>query len=183
MLGGAIVIPYGASMPYIREGVPGPGLFPMMIGGLLILFGAPLPLTTWLSERRMRAEGSTSAPAGGEIAPAEADPFALSGAAAPDSDGDVPLEELETAGVMDTDVGSDGARRWINGAILMGGIVAYVLARPGAGLPDHDGAAGHRHRALPASLVAHGRSHRRHRRAGAVGPLRAGARWCDSPTA
>ncbi len=135
VLGGAIVIPYGASMPYIREGVPGPGLFPMMIGGLLILFGALLPLTTWLSERRMRAEGSTSAPAGGEIAPAEADPFALSGAAAPDSDGDVPLEELETAGVMDTDVGSDGARRWINGAILMGGIVAYVLLAPVLGFP------------------------------------------------
>lgn len=135
VLGGAIVIPYGASMPYIREGVPGPGLFPMMIGGLLILFGALLPLTSWLSERRVRAEGSTSAPAGGEIAPAEADPFALSGAAAPDSDGDVPLEELETAGVMDTDVGSDGARRWINGAILMGGIVAYVLLAPVLGFP------------------------------------------------
>ena len=135
VLGGAIVIPYGASMPYIREGVPGPGLFPMMIGGLLILFGALLPLTSWLSERRVRAEGSTSAPAGGEIAPAEADPFALSGAAAPDSDGDVPLEELETAGVMDTDVGSDGARRWINGAILMGGILAYVLLAPVLGFP------------------------------------------------
>ena len=36
---------------------------------------------------------------------------------------------------MDTDVGSDGPRRWINGAILLGGILAYVLLAPVLGFP------------------------------------------------
>lgn len=52
-----------------------------------------------------------------------------------EADGDTPVEALETAGVMDTDVGSDGARRWINGAILLGGILAYVLLAPVLGFP------------------------------------------------
>ena len=135
VLAGAIVIPYGASMPYIREGIPGPGLFPMMIGGLLILFGLLLPMTTWIGARRTR--GSLAGTDGGSAAATgtEADPFALSGAAVPSTDEDVPEEGLEAVGVMDTDVGSDGARRWINGAILMGGIVAYVLLAPVLGFP------------------------------------------------
>lgn len=135
VLAGAIVIPYGASMPYIREGIPGPGLFPMMIGGLLILFGLLLPMTTWIGARRTR--GSLAGTDGGSAAATgtEADPFALSGAAVPSTDEDVAEEGLETVGVMDTDVGSDGARRWINGAILMGGIVAYVLLAPVLGFP------------------------------------------------
>lgn len=136
VLAGAIVIPYGASMPYIREGIPGPGLFPMMIGGLLILFGLLLPLTTWIGARRDRGSRSDADAAADAVAVGtEADPFALSGAAVPSTDEDVPEEGLETVGVMDTDVGSDGVRRWINGAILMGGILAYVLLAPVLGFP------------------------------------------------
>ena len=135
VLAGAIVIPYGASMPYIREGIPGPGLFPMMIGGLLVLFGVLLPLSTWIGARReghrLRRAGVDGTASGAEAeSSAESDAFALPGAAVQEADGDTPVEALETAGVMDTDVGSDGARRWINGAILLGGILAYVLLAP-----------------------------------------------------
>jgi len=126
---GAVVIPYGASMPYIREGIPGPGLFPMMIGGLLILFGVLLVLTSVLAarrERRHRAELAAVA-AGGTTGSASA--------SVPETDGDVPATELETVAVLDTDIGSDGARRWINGAVLMGGIVFYVLFAEILGFP------------------------------------------------
>ncbi|MGO3506559.1 MAG: tripartite tricarboxylate transporter TctB family protein, partial [Brachybacterium tyrofermentans] len=122
-------IPYGASMPYIREGIPGPGLFPMMIGGLLILFGVLLVLTSVLAarrERRHRAELAAVA-AGGTTGSASA--------SVPETDGDVPATELETVAVLDTDIGSDGARRWINGAVLMGGIVFYVLFAEILGFP------------------------------------------------
>lgn len=129
VVAGAVVIPYGASMPYIREGIPGPGLFPMMIGGLLILFGVLLVLTSVLAarrERRHRAELAAVA-AGGTTGSASA--------SVPETDGDVPATELETVAVLDTDIGSDGARRWINGAVLMGGIVFYVLFAEILGFP------------------------------------------------
>ena len=138
VLAGAVVIPYGASMPYIREGIPGPGLFPMMIGGLLILFGVLLPLSTWIGARREGRRRHRAGAGGGAAAPGDGDgseAFALPGAAVQDADGDTPVEALETAGVMDTDVGSDGPRRWINGAILLGGILAYVLLAPVLGFP------------------------------------------------
>ena len=138
VLAGAVVIPYGASMPYIREGIPGPGLFPMMIGGLLLLFGVLLPLSTWIGARREGRRRHRAGAGGGAVAPGDGDgseAFALPGAAVQDADGDTPVEALETAGVMDTDVGSDGARRWINGAILLGGILAYVLLAPVLGFP------------------------------------------------
>ncbi|MGP5375799.1 tripartite tricarboxylate transporter TctB family protein [Brachybacterium alimentarium] len=133
VVAGAVVIPYGASMPYIREGIPGPGLFPMMIGGLLVLFGVLLALTSMLGARRARrdhaelAAATAAAGAGTASAAPEEDPLSMASASVPDSGGDTPEDELETVAVMDTDIGSDGARRWINGAILMGGIVFYVL--------------------------------------------------------
>ena len=138
VLAGAVVIPYGASMPYIREGIPGPGLFPMMIGGLLILFGVLLPLSTWIGARREGRRRHRAGAGGGAAAPGDGDgseAFALPGAAVQDADGVTPVEALETAGVVDTDVGSDGPRRWINGAILLGGILAYVLLAPVLGFP------------------------------------------------
>ena len=78
VLAGAVVIPYGASMPYIREGIPGPGLFPMMIGGLLILFGVLLPLSTWIGARREGRRRHRAGAGGGAVgtvpAPAGAPP-------------------------------------------------------------------------------------------------------------
>ncbi|GAA1281925.1 tripartite tricarboxylate transporter TctB family protein [Brachybacterium alimentarium] len=141
VVAGAVVIPYGASMPYIREGIPGPGLFPMMIGGLLVLFGVLLALTSMLGARRARrdhaelAAATAAAGAGTASAAPEEDPLSMASASVPDSGGDTPEDELETVAVMDTDIGSDGARRWINGAILMGGIVFYVLFAQILGFP------------------------------------------------
>ncbi|MGP5682101.1 tripartite tricarboxylate transporter TctB family protein [Brachybacterium alimentarium] len=141
VVAGAVVIPYGASMPYIREGIPGPGLFPMMIGGLLVLFGVLLALTSMLGARRARrdhaelAAATAAAGAGTASAAPEEDPLSMASASVPDSGGDTPDDELETVAVMDTDIGSDGARRWINGAILMGGIVFYVLFAQILGVP------------------------------------------------
>ena len=67
--------------------------------------------------------------------PPEDDSLSLASASVPESDGDVPVSELETVAVLDTDIGSDGARRWINGAVLMGGIVFYVLFAEILGFP------------------------------------------------
>lgn len=44
---GVIVMIYAAGMPEIRPGIPGPGLFPTMIGGFMVLFGIPLALLSW----------------------------------------------------------------------------------------------------------------------------------------
>ncbi|WP_193105477.1 tripartite tricarboxylate transporter TctB family protein [Brachybacterium sp. FME24] len=127
---GVVVIPYGASMPYIREGIPGPGLFPMMIGGLLILFGILLALTSLHGARRERrhlaelaavhADGTTG-PEPGIDGPTVAD--------------DLPASEPQTAAALASDIGSDGIRRWINGAVLMGGIIFYVLFAEILGFP------------------------------------------------
>lgn len=132
---GAVVIPYGASMPYIREGIPGPGLFPMMIGGLLILFGVLLVLTNVLAARRERRHRAELAAVAAGAGSAEDGPLSLASASVPDSGGDVPASELEAVAVLDTDIGSDGARRWINGAVLMGAIVFYVLFAEILGFP------------------------------------------------
>lgn len=49
---GVVVIIYAAGMPEIREGIPGPGLFPTMIGGFLVLFGTALALFSWFRGKR-----------------------------------------------------------------------------------------------------------------------------------
>src|SRR5690625_7174140 len=71
IVAGAVVIPYGASMPYVREGIPGPGLFPMIIGGMLIILGALVILTALTSARRGRIRGQQLAPAAGQAPPGE----------------------------------------------------------------------------------------------------------------
>ena len=168
---GAAVIPYGASMPYVREGIPGPGLFPMMIGGLLIIFGVLILVTSLLSVRRDRIHGEQmaaaeagngsavadgtaadtatetaaattsagAAPAAGVSAegttPATTGPGTEDVTGVPDDADDVPENEMVTKAVMDTDIGSNGIRRWINGAILMGGILFYVFFAEILGFP------------------------------------------------
>lgn len=131
---GAAVIPYGASMPYIREGIPGPGLFPMMIGGLLILFGVLLALTSLLAARRESSHRAELDALGAGAAASSAATTASRGGALPGGE-DVEDPVVSTAAVMDTDVGSDGPRRWINGVVLMGGIVFYVLFAEIIGFP------------------------------------------------
>lgn len=69
IVAGAVVIPYGASMPYVREGIPGPGLFPMIIGGMLIILGALVILTALMSARRDRIHGQQLAAAEAQARP------------------------------------------------------------------------------------------------------------------
>lgn len=103
MVVGVAVIPYGAGMPEIREGIPGPGLFPMMIGGFLVLLGAALVLTSLL--RRPSGE-------------AEADPVQERSVRA----------EPAAAGeeVVSTDAGAEGSRRWVNGAVVLAAVLFYA---------------------------------------------------------
>lgn len=115
---GAAVIPYGAGMPDIREGIPGPGLFPMMIGGLAILFGLLLIASTVISARRRRALAEEVEAVTGEV-PAVAD------ASAPEDSG----------ALVETGIGAVGARRWINGAVVFAAIVFYIVAAEPLGFP------------------------------------------------
>lgn len=132
---GAGVIPYGASMPYIREGIPGPGLFPMMIGGFLILFGALVIITSLRTARRTPAPPAPSAEAGSVPAAAADGADSVAARPAPEEAVSSGAAVPESGAVLDTDIGSDGPRRWINGAVLMGGIVFFVLAAEPLGFP------------------------------------------------
>lgn len=105
---GVVVIPYGAGMPDIREGIPGPGLFPMMIGGFLVVLGATLILTTLLRRRR----------------PDVADE-PLPQPAAVDAQADAQPDGAE---LVSTDAGAEGPRRWVNGAVVLGAVLFYALA-------------------------------------------------------
>src|SRR5690625_8002558 len=58
-------------MPYVREGIPGPGLFPMIIGGMLIILGALVILTALMSARRDRIHGQQLAAAEAQAPPGE----------------------------------------------------------------------------------------------------------------
>lgn len=102
---GVVVIPYGAGMPDIREGIPGPGLFPMMIGGFLVVLGATLILTTLLRRRRPDVADEPQPP--------------QSAAADAQADG---------AELVSTDAGAEGPRRWVNGAVVLGAVLFYALA-------------------------------------------------------
>ena len=104
---GVVVIPYGAGMPDIRENIPGPGLFPMMIGGFLVVLGVTLILTTVLRRRR------TDAP--DEPLPRAEQPAAVAAQAG-------------GAELVSTDAGAEGPRRWINGAVVLGAVLFYALA-------------------------------------------------------
>lgn len=48
---GAIVLVYAAGMPEIRPGIPGPGLFPMLIAGFLVGFGILLAAFSWFGAK------------------------------------------------------------------------------------------------------------------------------------
>lgn len=102
---GVVVIPHGAGMPDIREGIPGPGLFPMMIGGFLVVLGATLILTTLLRRR------------GPEVPDEPAQP--------PSAAGDAPADGAE---LVSTDAGAEGPRRWVNGAVVLAAVLFYAVA-------------------------------------------------------
>ncbi|MQA02957.1 MAG: hypothetical protein GEV07_09615 [Streptosporangiales bacterium] len=47
---GAAVVVYAQGFPELRDGAPGPGLFPTVVGGLLVFFGLVL-VVRWLTVR------------------------------------------------------------------------------------------------------------------------------------
>ncbi|MGD8202076.1 tripartite tricarboxylate transporter TctB family protein [Ornithinimicrobium sp. W1679] len=100
---GAVVIPYGAGMPDIREGIPGPGLFPMMIGGFLVLLGVALVLTTLLGRRTASVPEAASPGQPVAVGPPTTGPD-----------------------VVSTDAGAEGPRRWVNGVVVLGAVLFYV---------------------------------------------------------
>ncbi|MFC7404177.1 tripartite tricarboxylate transporter TctB family protein [Georgenia alba] len=105
VVGGLAVIPYALSMPEY-EGLPGPGLFPAIIGGFAVLFGLALVLKAVLEARRGRAAAAPQ-----QEVPAEED------ATAPE----------QTEGAVRTTLATSERARWLNAGVVLGSIVFYLL--------------------------------------------------------
>lgn len=108
--GGAIAL-YSATMPTVAEGLPGPGLFPSIIGWFLVILGCTLTAKAMLRGRRERA-----APAHDGVPRGDRAPLTEAAASVPADSG---------AAVA---LGTAGEPRWTNAAVVLGGIVFYVLA-------------------------------------------------------
>lgn len=103
---GIAVFLYASGMPTIAEGLPGPGLFPMIIGAFLAVLGAVLALKALL---RRRAPGPAGLTDIGRPVPADS-----------------------AAGIEAADSGpgtgaGDGVP-WQNAVVVLGGIAFYVAA-------------------------------------------------------
>lgn len=110
---GTAVIPYALSMPEFRN-TPGPGLFPLMIAGLGILFGVSL-----VSKACWRARSGAPAPQAGE------DTAAGAAAAAPQ---ELRAAEGDDSGpTMRPSLAATERARWVNAATALGSIVFYIL--------------------------------------------------------
>jgi putative tricarboxylic transport membrane protein len=123
---GAAVIPYAVTMPRISEGLPGPGLFPGIIGAFLIVFGLAVLGTAFWRARSGRVDAA--APTGVE-AP---------GSPLPDPvDGPAPGERLRTeqVGAVAPGMADTTRGRWLNGAVILGSIVFYIVAAETLGFP------------------------------------------------
>lgn len=142
LLVGTAVVLYGMSMPGMGDGQPGAGLFPMLIGGLLILFGLLLVVTTVFSGRRAVAQ--EAAPTAGPTELAGNDGTASATDPVPDDPspagtvsvgGEAAGPDVQTRAVLTDDIGADGARRWINAAVVLGAILAFIPLTPVLGFP------------------------------------------------
>src|SRR5699024_11472414 len=104
-------------MPYVREGIPGPGLFPMMIGGMLIILGALVILTALMSARRDRIHGQQLAVAEAQAPPGEPGSASAEAATATtvtagpsaDSPAEDQVSAVQTAEPLGADDGSGAA--------------------------------------------------------------------------
>lgn len=102
--GGIAVIVYASGMPEIRPGIPGPGLFPTLIGGLMVLFGVPLTLLSWFKAKPIVDED--------DLEPAEVE-----------EPGDV-----ETVGVTEGALATSPRSAAINATAFIAAIVFYIVA-------------------------------------------------------
>lgn len=101
-LGGGATIAYALTMPTLDGGGPGPGLFPGIIGGALVLFGAILAVKTL-------------------VRPAAADAVEAESALPPETESIKRIADVETSTLS-------LRRALVNGAVIVGSILFYVLA-------------------------------------------------------
>lgn len=127
VVGGLAVVIYATGMPTVG-GLPGPGLFPMIIGWFFVVLGAVLVLQTVVAARRGGA-----APEAGGAAPQETEERATA---------DHGTDEEAVATVQGPGSGSTAAPastaqggHWSSAAVVLGGIVFYVLAAELLGFP------------------------------------------------
>lgn len=102
---GIAVIAYAMTLPTLGGGRPGPGLFPGIIGGAFVLFGGVLSVQALLGLRRRRAEEDHRRGAPADTAPER---------------------DEETARRART-VSISGTRLAVNAAVVLLGIVGYIL--------------------------------------------------------
>lgn len=114
---GLAVVPYALTMPEIRPGIPGPGLFPMMIGALFVLFGTALVVKALVVARR------SGVPGGADGTPVGS-PDTTTGTR-PEEDDPLPVD---AAGVVDASLATSTRSRWVNAAVVLGGIGFYIVA-------------------------------------------------------
>ncbi len=120
---GLAVIPYARSMPTISEGLPGPGLFPGMIGGLFVLFGSALVVKALVVARR----GGVPDEAGDGAEPASHEKAAVPVGLKPGPT-DVEPVAVDAAGVVHGSLAATARARWVNAAVVLGAILFYILA-------------------------------------------------------
>lgn len=127
VVGGLAVVLYARGMPTVG-GLPGPGLFPMIIGWFFVVLGAVLVLQAVVAARRGGA-----APEAGGAAPPGAQEQVVAGHE---------TDEETAAAVQDPGSGSTAAPastaqggHWSSAAVVLGGIVFYVLAAELLGFP------------------------------------------------
>jgi putative tricarboxylic transport membrane protein len=127
VLGGLAVVLYARGMPTVG-GLPGPGLFPMIIGWFFVVLGTALVLQTVVAARR----GGAAHEGDGIAAPAAEEPVVT----------DHETDEEAVAAVEGPGSGSTAAPastaqggHWSNAAVVLGGIVFYVLAAELLGFP------------------------------------------------
>lgn len=125
VVGGLAVVIYANGMPTVG-GLPGPGLFPMIIGWFFVVLGAGLVLQTLLAARR----GGAAPEAVGAAPPAEE--------AAVDSgteEDTAAAAEGPGSGSTAVPASTEQGGHWSNAVVVLGGIVFYVLAAEFLGFP------------------------------------------------
>ena len=127
VVGGLAVVIYANGMPTVG-GLPGPGLFPMIIGWFFVVLGAGLVLQTLLAARRGGA-----APEAGGTAPSGAEERAV----VDHGTGEEAAAAVEApaAGSTAAPASTEQGGHWSNAAVVLGGIVFYVLAAEFLGFP------------------------------------------------
>ncbi|GAA1766242.1 tripartite tricarboxylate transporter TctB family protein [Kocuria aegyptia] len=126
VVGGVAVVLYSRGMPTMGEALHGPGLFPMIIGWFLVVLGAALVVRAVVAGRRgvaVPTRNGSASPGGVEPAPGDRNV-----AMEPEVDG--PGAEPVAAPAL---AAQDG--HWVNAAVVLGGIIFYVLAAGFLGFP------------------------------------------------